>query len=118
MGGGEKSWIRLPNCLFRLHLTDQRRWCVKILGRERFAIPRNQGGERRRRARKKDAARSKANQESRHSKHKGARGIYAESEDPRWKNDEPKVCSRRGPLPEVKRENDRRNAPKRVSTLP
>lgn len=72
----------------------------------------------RRRARKKDAARSKANQESRHSKHKGARGIYAESEDPRWKNDEPKVCNRRGPLPEVKRENDRRNAPKRVSTLP
>lgn len=45
VGGGEKSWIRLPNCLFRLHLTDQRRWCVKVLGSERFAIPRNQSGE-------------------------------------------------------------------------
>lgn len=32
------------------------------------------------------------------------------------KNDEREVCTRRGTLPEVKRENDRRNTPKRVST--
>lgn len=84
-----------------------------------------EGGERRRKRRKSEEkkteaqAQSKAKPESRHS-HKGAGGIYAESEteseERRRENDERKVCTRRGPLPEVKRENDRRNTPKRVST--